>query len=77
MNAYRQRKIRESEILVIDALNAGKISVEFDEYFVLLRKNKTDAVQVWYDGAILNPKVRLDLQKIMSAKEVREFLKIA
>ena len=77
MTAYRQRKIRESEILVIDALNAGKISVEFDEYFVLLRKNKADAVQVWYDGAILNPKVQLDLQKIMSAKEAREFLKIA
>ena len=77
MTAYRQRKIREAESLVIEALNAGKLTVEFDDYFVLIRKNKNDAVQVWYDGTILDPSVQLDLQKVMSANDVRRYLKMS
>jgi len=74
MTEYRKRKIRQAELVLIDALNAGLLVECFDCYTSV--KGKGYILHFWYNGDINNAKVRLDLQTNISAKLARESLKL-
>ena len=75
MTEYRQRKIRQAELVLIDALNAN-LPVEFFDYYASIKGNGY-ILLVWCNGDINNAKVRLDLQTNISAKLARESLKLS